>query len=132
MGLLGVRCFWFHRKIERSMRARLRLVHPDFEIIDNNEDPQLKRVLPVYLRSAGLSLSFMRKYAAQALAEYSGYILGRIPEAIVARHGLMGIAEALGNLHGRRRTLTCALSTISLQWRTGRLSSRNFSISRSA
>ena len=80
------------------MRARLRLVHPDFEIIDNNEDPQLERVLPVYLRSAGLSLSFMRKYAAQALAEYSGYILGRIPEAIVARHGLMGIAEALGNL----------------------------------
>jgi ATP-dependent DNA helicase RecG len=88
-----------HGKVERSMRARLRLVHPDFEIIDNNEDPQLKRVLPVYLRSAGLSLSFMRKYAAQALVEYGGYIPDRIPEAIVARHGLMAIAEALGNLH---------------------------------
>jgi ATP-dependent DNA helicase RecG len=88
-----------HGKIERSMRARLRLVHPDFEIIDNSEDSQLKRILPVYLHPAGLSLSFMRKYAAQALAEYGGYIPDRIPEAIVTRHGLMDVAEALGNLH---------------------------------
>jgi ATP-dependent DNA helicase RecG len=98
-GLTRGQVLLVHGKVERSMGARLRLVHPDFEIIDNNEDPQLERILPVYLRSAGLSLSFMRKYAAQALADYGGYIPGGIPEAIVARHGLMGIAEALGNLH---------------------------------
>jgi ATP-dependent DNA helicase RecG len=98
-GLTKGQMLLVHGKIERSLRARLRLVHPDFEIIENDEDPQLKRVLPVYPRSAGLSLSFMRKCAVQALGQYGGYIPDRIPKALVARQGLMGVAEALRSLH---------------------------------
>jgi len=87
-----------HGKVEQSMRAGFRLVHPEFEIIDD-DDAQLKRILPIYLRSAGLPLSFMRKSTAEALARYRSYIPAGLPEAIVTRHGLMRIADALGQLH---------------------------------
>jgi ATP-dependent DNA helicase RecG len=98
-GLARGQTLLVHGKVERSLQARLRLVHPDFEIIDHEEDLQLKRILPVYLRSAGLPLSFMRKYAVQALAAYRGYVPDGLPATIVARHGLMSIVEALGELH---------------------------------
>ena len=99
-GLFPGQMLLVHGKVERGMHARLRLVHPDFEIIEAVEDSdQLKQILPVYLRSAGLSLSLMRKYAAQALATYRGSIPDRLPATIVARHGLMRIAAALEQLH---------------------------------
>jgi len=98
-GLTRGQTLLVHGKVARSTRARLQLVHPDFEIVNSEEDSQLKRILPVYLLSAGLALTFMRKYAAQALAEYRDRIPDRLPETIVARHGLMSVAEALGQLH---------------------------------
>jgi ATP-dependent DNA helicase RecG len=98
-GLIRGQTLLVHGKVERSMRARLQLVHPDFEIINSEEDSQLKRILPVYLHSAGLSLTLMRKYAAQALAEYRDRIPDRLPGTIIARHGLRSVAEALGQLH---------------------------------
>jgi ATP-dependent DNA helicase RecG len=88
-----------HGKVERGLQGRLRLVHPEFEVIEGEEDPQLKRILPVYLRPGGLSLSFMRKYAAQALADYRGSIPDRLPADIIDRQGLMRIPHALAQLH---------------------------------
>src|SRR6266542_4783471 len=86
-GLTRGQTLLVHGKVARSTRARLQLVHPDFEIVNSEEDSQLKRILPVYLLSAGLALTFMRKHAAQALAEYRDRIPDRLPETIVARDG---------------------------------------------
>ncbi len=82
-GLARGQTLLVHGKVERGLQGRLRLVHPEFEVIEGEEDPQLKRILPVYLRPGGLSLSFMRKYAAQALAEYRGSIPDRLPAEVI-------------------------------------------------
>ena len=52
-GLAKDQTLLVHGKLEPSMHGRLRLVHPDFEIIENNDDPRLQRILPVYVRPGG-------------------------------------------------------------------------------
>ena len=88
-----------HGKLEPSMHGRLRLVHPDFEIIENLDDPRLQRILPVYVHPAGLSLSRLRRWTAQALKDYGHYIPDSLPREIAGRHGLTSVGAALAYLH---------------------------------
>ena len=70
-GLAKGQTLLVHGKVERGQQMRMRIVHPDFEVIDAGDDGSLRRVLPVYLRPGGLPLSFIRKLAGQALAQRS-------------------------------------------------------------
>ena len=88
-----------HGKIEHGMPGRLRIAHPDFELIEAGDDRQLQRILPVYVCPAGISLSLMRRWAAQALSEYGDNISNHLPAAITERHGLLPVGAALARLH---------------------------------
>ncbi len=88
-----------HGKVEQGMPGRLRIAHPDFELIDASDDGQLQRILPVYVCPAGISLSLMRRWVAQALSEYGDSIANHLPAAIAARHGLLPVDTALARLH---------------------------------
>ncbi len=98
-GLAKDQTLLVHGKLEPSMHGRLRLVHPDFEVIDNSDDIQLQRVLPVYVHPAGLSLSRLRGWIAQALQEYGHHMPASLPEKIIERQKLMTPSTALAYLH---------------------------------
>ena len=86
-----------HGKVEPGMPGRLRIAHPDFDFIDDDRERQ--RILPIYVCPAGIPLSLMRRWAAQALAECSGSLSSGLPEAIRQRQGLLDGGEALTQLH---------------------------------
>ncbi len=98
-GLTNGQTLLVHGKVEPGMPGRLRIVHPDFEVIETIEEQQLQRILPMYVRPTGLPLSLMRRWMAQALCEYGRYFSYRLPEEIVQRHRLMTVADALAQLH---------------------------------
>ena len=88
-----------HGKVERGIQLRLRIIHPEFDVLDNGDHESLRRILPVYLKPGGLPLSFMRKLAAQAMMEHGQYIPNRLPPEIARRLRLLDIPEALAQLH---------------------------------
>jgi len=88
-----------HGKVEQGMPGRLRIAHPDFELIDASDDGQLQRILPVYVCPGGISLSLMRRWVAQALSEYGDYTSNHLPAEIAERHGLLPVDTALARLH---------------------------------
>jgi len=98
-GLAKGQMLLVHGKVERGTQMRMRIVHPDFEVIDAGDDASLRRVLPVYLRPGGLPLSFIRKLAWQALVEFGGCVPNRLPPAIAKRQGLLSVSLALAQLH---------------------------------
>lgn len=87
-----------HGKVERGQQERLRIVHPDFEVIEAGEEGAQQRVLPIYLRPGGLPLSFLRKLVAEAL-EYRRFLPNRMPAEVIARQKLLDMPAALTQLH---------------------------------
>jgi len=88
-----------HGRVERGLQARLRIVHPDFEVIESGDEANLQRILPIYLRPGGLPLSFMRKLADQVVSEYAAYLPNRLPLSVARRQQTLDIPEALTHLH---------------------------------
>ncbi|HEY7217428.1 MAG TPA: ATP-dependent DNA helicase RecG [Candidatus Binatia bacterium] len=88
-----------HGKVESGMPGRLRIVHPDFDVIETIEEQLPQRILPMYVRPAGLPLSLMRRWIAQALREYGRYFSYHLPAEIAQRRGGLTIADAFVQLH---------------------------------
>ncbi|MGE5303055.1 MAG: ATP-dependent DNA helicase RecG [Alphaproteobacteria bacterium] len=88
-----------HGKVETAPARRHRLVHPEFEILETGEEQHAPGILPIYVRPGGLSLSILRKWLSQALAEYVGHVPGCLPAEILERRGLINIRRALTALH---------------------------------
>ena len=108
------------------MHQRLRLTHPAFEVIEGEENDQLRRIMPVYVHPNGLSLTLLRKWIAQALSAYRGNIPSRLPQEICTRQGLKLIPDALTELHDPAVDVDLSGLMNSLLRRTGRLSSTSF------
>ena len=111
-GLAQGQMLLVHGRLEQGTQARLRLVHPDFEVLepgDESAHARVARILPVYLRPGGIPMSFMRKLAAQALDQYKHYLLPGLPSSLASRLQLSrypGSAQpiaptAAGNQRGR-------------------------------
>ncbi len=88
-----------HGKVELGSQGRLRIVHPDFEVLEPGEESDHARILPVYLRPGGIPMSFMRKLTAQALEQFKVYLPPGLPPSIAGRMNLISIADALAKLH---------------------------------
>lgn len=88
-----------HGKIEQGVGPQKRIVHPEFEILEPGEDVQLQCIRPIYLRPGALPLSLIRKWIAQALAEYVRCLPSCLPDETIRRHGLVANRQALAELH---------------------------------
>jgi ATP-dependent DNA helicase RecG len=88
-----------HGKVEPGGGGRCQIVHPEFEVLENDDNHDLPKVVPVYLRPGGLSLTLMRKWIGQALDEYGRLLPGHLPPATMKRRGLLALGQALGRLH---------------------------------
>ena len=72
---------------------------PFYERLGTTDDVlQLARVLPVHPTTEGLSVSWMRRIVAAALAD-TGDVCDVLPCELVAKHGLMTRARALRDVH---------------------------------
>ncbi len=60
----------------------------------------LEKIVPVYLRPAGVSLTLMRKWATQAVADYAAHLPNCLPRSTKERLQLLDLPSALRDLHG--------------------------------
>jgi ATP-dependent DNA helicase RecG len=88
-----------HGKVEPGRGGLHQIVHPEFEVLEDDDSQERQKILPVYLRPGGLSLRLVRKWIRQALAEYGRFIPSHLPPAIMKRRGLLDLRQALGRLH---------------------------------
>src|SRR5207247_6575546 len=86
-------------KMEAVSEDLHRIAHPEFEVLEPDGDQELQKILPVYLRPGGLSLSLMRKWIGHALAEYGSLIPSYLPPPTMKRQGLISLTQALAQLH---------------------------------
>ncbi|PLY04559.1 MAG: DNA helicase RecG [Desulfuromonas sp.] len=82
--------------------------HPDVEFLKEGQsaeqalssDPlEFGRLLPVYPLTEGLHQKTARKIFMQVATQYADYAHSSIPEDIIARNGLLPLAEALRQIH---------------------------------
>jgi ATP-dependent DNA helicase RecG len=88
-----------HGKVEAETGGQKRIIHPEFEILEGDEVEPLPQIVPVYVHPAGISLSLLRKWIIQALVQYADYLPDRLPGATKQRQGLLGLRDALIQLH---------------------------------
>ena len=88
-----------HGKVEVGMPGRLRIAHPDFDFLDAGDDRERPRILPIYVCPAGISLSLIRRWTAQALVGCRDDLSSGLPAAMRQRQGLLDMGEALTELH---------------------------------
>ena len=88
-----------HGKVEAGRGVLHQIAHPEFEVLEPDGDQELQKILPVYLRPGGLSLSLMRKWIGHALAEYGSLIPSYLPPPTMKRQGLISLTQALAQLH---------------------------------
>ncbi|MBW2631780.1 MAG: ATP-dependent DNA helicase RecG [Deltaproteobacteria bacterium] len=77
------------------------MLHPDHEILDENDDELLhfKRIVPVYSETEGLHQKYIRKIMMRVVNDYSPYISSPIPDEICKRNNLVDIDYAIRNVH---------------------------------
>jgi ATP-dependent DNA helicase RecG len=77
------------------------MIHPDFEILDDNEDQLLhfKRIVPVYSETEGLHQKVLRRIMWHIVRDYASLLESCIPEEICRRRRLMAIQDAVRQVH---------------------------------
>jgi len=89
-----------HGKVESGAGSERRIAHPEFEVLEAEDAADLAKIVPVYLRPAGVSLTLMRKWATQAVAGYAGYLPNCLPRSTRERLQMLDLPSALRDLHG--------------------------------
>ena len=77
------------------------MIHPDFEILDDNEDQLLhfKRIIPVYSETEGLHQKVLRRIMWHLVRDFASLLESHIPEEICRKHRLLAIREAVRQVH---------------------------------
>ncbi|MEX0806980.1 MAG: ATP-dependent DNA helicase RecG [Candidatus Binatia bacterium] len=88
-----------HGKVEAGMGGQRQMIHPEFELLGDDDPRKMQRILPVYEHPAAVPLSAMRKWLAEAIATHGGNLASHLPAATMQRHKLLDPAEALIQLH---------------------------------
>jgi len=89
-----------HGKVEPGAGSERRIAHPEFEVLEAEDAVDLAKIVPVYVRPAGVSLTLMRRWANQAVAGYAGHLPNCLPRSTKERLKLFDLPSALRDLHG--------------------------------
>ncbi len=92
-----------HGKVEASKAMgpsqRLRIVHPEVELLEGQEDADTGRIVPIYTKPAGIPIGAMRRLVHAAVDQHAGRTPSALPPAIAERRGIMDLAAALRAVH---------------------------------
>ncbi len=86
----------------RSFNLGREMMHPDYEILDEQEDDRLlhfKRIVPIYSETEGLHQKTIRRITMRVLEDYTRYVSSPIPESIREKRRLIHIHDALRSAH---------------------------------
>jgi ATP-dependent DNA helicase RecG len=77
------------------------MIHPDFEILGDNEDQLLnfKRIVPVYSETEGLHQKTIRRIIWQVVRDYARFLKSHIPGEICRKLRFMEIRDAIRQVH---------------------------------
>jgi ATP-dependent DNA helicase RecG len=77
------------------------MIHPDFEILGDNEDQLLnfKRIVPVYSETEGLHQKTIRRIIWQVVRDYARFLKSHIPGEICRKFRFMEIRDAIRQVH---------------------------------
>lgn len=112
-----LRCVWFnqpylanyfksgkhivcHGKVERY-KGNVQMVSPEYEIIEGEEDAQLslKRIVPVYALTRGMTQRFLRKLVRYVLDHHLEELSDELPEGLRRQHGLLPVKKSVEEMH---------------------------------
>ena len=79
--------------------APLRMVHPEVEILEDEEHAELGRIVPVYTKPAGISAGAMRRVVHSAVEAYAARVPSALPVALARARGVADLATALRDVH---------------------------------
>lgn len=119
-GDVGIVCKWFkyHRGYLQSFipgnkiwlsgmvsayNGQLQLVHPDFEVFEDDEEDldfwQERKLLPVYPLTTGLSQKVLRRIIYNAFQSYADRVLENLPQEVIDKHDFTLRRNALQIMH---------------------------------
>jgi ATP-dependent DNA helicase RecG len=107
-GLQKDRLFLVHGKIEPGIGGQKKIVHPEFEALDPEDQEDKEKVLPIYLRPGGIPHRTMRRWIAESLENYAGYLPAFLPDALVKKQRLVDLARAMHEVHRPEKTADLA------------------------
>ena len=93
-----------HGKVERGIGVQKRIVHPEFEAIDPEDREDREKIVPIYLRPAGIALRTMRRWVGQALETHAAYLPSFLPASIAQKNSLVDIPQAMREVHQPDKT----------------------------
>ena len=77
----------------------LAIIAPLWEKHTEDSIPGLKRILPIYPETEGITSSYLRKIITHAWEEYQCFLQDTLHETIVQTHALLSLHDALKSLH---------------------------------
>lgn len=85
----------------RSFKGNRSMIHPDFEVISDEDDDSLhfRRIVPIYSESEGLHQKTIRKIVHSALSMALPLVESPIPANICEKRGFPPLAESISALH---------------------------------
>ncbi len=86
---------------EISVYKGRQMVHPDFEIMTDEETKRLHtgRIVPFYPLTEGMSQKRLRKIIDNGITLYLDYLEETLPESLIAAEKLLPLKEAILNIH---------------------------------
>lgn len=82
-------------------KDRLQLVSPEYEILEGGDDESLslKRIVPVYPLTRGVTQRYLRKTVKACLDRYNDQLHDELPVPLRNRHRLANIRRSIANIH---------------------------------
>jgi len=88
-------------KVARFRRGPLQMVHPEFELVEEDDEERLHtgRLVPIYPLTEGLGQRRLRSLMHQVVDEFADAAPDPLPVSLRERLGLRLLAEALRTIH---------------------------------
>jgi ATP-dependent DNA helicase RecG len=93
----GARAFFYGTPERRG--GELQIVNPDFCLADDAEAGDFARIAPIYPATEGLSEKWYSRLVAGAVRAAYSHIKESLPQEILKRRGLMGLADSIAQMH---------------------------------
>ncbi|MDQ5985650.1 MAG: ATP-dependent DNA helicase RecG [Syntrophus sp. SKADARSKE-3] len=77
------------------------MIHPDYEVLDEQDDASLhfKRIVPIYSETEGLHQKSIRRIAMHTASDFAACVPSPLPSWIIAKRQLPPIGESINSLH---------------------------------